>query len=419
MEGARLIAWFGAAMVVLGPFERAPHLAAGVSGGADSMALALLAHRWVLNRGGRLRAFVVDHGLRTESKAEAEAVVASLALVGIQAQILPLTGLSKGPGLAMRARQARYRALTEVCAREGIPHLLLGHHAGDQAETTMIRVLSGSGSRGLAGMAAVSEMRSLRILRPLLTVPPSWLRPYLSHDGVTWVEDPSNRDRQAQRARLRLLRRDPGGDGEGTSAVIQSARNAGNRRAVSDIAVAAELAARVMVHPEGFALLSPGPIVPEALAALLRTVTGASFAPAVDRVAPLAANPSARTIGGVRVLPAGRLGDGWLLVREQAAVAPPVPAVEGVVWDGRFRLYDAQKLPPGTFVGALGDGAGRVRKHTHLPSAVLRVMPALWYRNNLVGVPQLHYRDPMACEIGGRLVFDPASPLAGAPFCPA
>ena len=58
-------------MAMLGPFEPAPRLAVGVSGGADSMALALLADAWARERGGTILALIVDHGLRTESKAEA------------------------------------------------------------------------------------------------------------------------------------------------------------------------------------------------------------------------------------------------------------------------------------------------------------------------------------------------------------
>ena len=419
VDDARLISRFGAAMAALGPLERAPRFAAGVSGGADSMALALLANAWTAARGGNMRAFVVDHGLRPESATEAGLTVARLTALGIAAEILTLTDLSKGTGLAMRAREARYRVLTEACARHGILHLLLGHQAADQAETLMIRVIGGSGSRGLGGMAGVIETGTLRILRPLVTVPPSWLRLYLIGAGVAWIEDPSNLDRQAQRARLRLLRADPGGEGEGTQTLTRAARDAGLRRMASDIASAAALASRVTIYPEGFARLSPGPIPPEALAALLRTIAGAVFAPSTDRVAPVAANLMACTIGGVRLLPAGRLGDGWLLVREEVAAASSVPAWDGAVWDGRFRLNAAQALPVGTRLGALGDAAVRIREHTDLPAAVLRVMPAIWHCNILVAVPQLFYYDAMVCKLGCRVVFDPPRPLAGAPFCPA
>ncbi len=406
-------------MAASGPLEDAPRLAAAVSGGADSMALALLADDWARARGGRVLALVVDHGLRATSAAEAEETVARLGMLGVEARLLTVSGLAKGPGVAMRAREARYGILTAACAARGILHLLLGHHAADQAETTMIRVLGGSGGRGLSGMARVAEARGLRVLRPLLTVPPAWLRAFLTRRGVGWVEDPSNRDPLAQRARIRGLRDDPGGEGEGTQALIAAVRQTGRARAAEDAAIAATLARRVCLRPEGYALLTPGPIAPAALAALLRTIAGGGFTPSEDRIADLAANPGPRTVGGVRILPAGRLGAGWLVVREARAAAPPVAATDGAVWDGRFRLRLARPLPDGTILGGLGGSAARLRRLTELPDAVLRVMPALWRCNILVAVPQLLYSDPVTPDLGCRLLFDPPRPMAGVPFAPA
>src|SRR5262245_29663930 len=182
-------------MAALGPFEPAPRLAAGVSGGADSTALAVLAYAWACERGGSLLALVADHGLRPESGQEAADTVARLATLGIAARRLTIAGLDRGPALAERARRARFDALETACAEAGIVHLLLGHHAADQAETVLIRSLGGSGPAGLAGIAALVETRRLRILRPLLAFPPAFMRARLAAAGVTWVEDPSNADR--------------------------------------------------------------------------------------------------------------------------------------------------------------------------------------------------------------------------------
>jgi tRNA(Ile)-lysidine synthase len=417
VDDAALIARFDGAMAAAEPFEARPAIAVAVSGGADSMALALLADRWTQARQGRLLAFVVDHGIRPESAREADLTLTRLAACGVAGRLLTLTGLAKGPALAERARDERYRVLAEACAAFGGIHLLLGHHAADQAETMMIRVLSASGGRGLSGMAAVAETRALRLLRPLLTVPPAALRAFLSRRGVAWVEDPSNRDPTALRSRIRHLRADD--DDTATQTLADAARRAGQARAANDAAVARTLAQRAEIRPEGFALLSPGPLRVDAMAALLRTIGGARFAPALDRIAVFAAAPAARTIAGVRVMPAGRLSNGWLLVREEAAIAPPVPAVDGALWDGRFRLRTTRPRLDETFLGAIGDAAPRLRPRTNLPSAVLRVMPGLWRRNILVAVPQLHYRDSTACDGVRGVVFAPPQPLSGAPFRPA
>ncbi len=217
-------------MAALGPFEPAPRIAAGVSGGADSMALAILALTWTRERGGSLLVLVVDHRLRSESGREAAQTVARLDARGIEAKILEIHGLEHGPSLAERARMARFAALEAACAEAGILHLLLGHHSGDQAETLQIRALGGSGPGGMAGMAPVVETRMLRLLRPLLAIPPVRLRATLRSFGVAWVEDPSNNDASALRPRLRLLRRDNAGAGSATAALVAASVASGRLR---------------------------------------------------------------------------------------------------------------------------------------------------------------------------------------------
>jgi tRNA(Ile)-lysidine synthase len=289
-----------------------------------------------------------------------------------------------------------------ACAEAGILHLLLGHHAADQAETVLIRELGGSGPDGLAGMAALVEMPSLRLLRPLLGVPPDRLRAVLRDAGLGWTEDPSNADPAALRPRLRALRRDRAGSGPATRALVAGAAAHAATRAAQEARIAEILAARVRIYTEGFAVLSPGPLPAAALSALLRTIGGAAFPPAPAAVAALAAAPRPATLGGVRLLPAGRLGPGLLVVREAAAMAPAVAARPGAVWDGRFRVLAGAD---GLMLGPLGAAAAAARSHMSLPSAVLVTLPALRRAGVLVAVaPQ-------------TLVFAPARGVAPAPFC--
>jgi tRNA(Ile)-lysidine synthase len=412
-----LHAAFAAAMDRLAPWEPAPRLAVGASGGADSSALTLLAQAWVRPRGGSVLALIVDHRLRPESTAEAALTRDRLAARGIAARILTLTDLRHGPALAERARRARYHALTAACAQAGILHLLLGHHAGDQAETVMIRALGGSATRGLAAMPALAETTGLRVLRPLLEQPPVALRHLLMAERMPWVEDPSNADRRALRGRLRALRAEPDGADEGTRSLVAAAVQAGRLRAVTDLRVAQVLAERVAIRPEGFARLSPGAIDPGAMSAVLQAIAGAAYPPPPSVAAALARDPRPGTVAGVRLLPAGRWGPGLLAVREQAAIARPAPAEAGMIWDNRFRLIGAD-LPPGLTIAALGDAAPRVRRGSALPSAVLRTLPALYRGNLLVAVPHLLYRDAAVCP-DVRLVWQPPHPMGGAPFLPA
>jgi tRNA(Ile)-lysidine synthase len=406
---------FAAAMAWLGPFEPAPLLAVGVSGGADSLALVMLADAWARARGGSVVGLVVDHGLRAEAADEARATERLLAGHGIAARVLRLTGLAHGPALAERARTARYQALIAGCEAVGALHLLVGHHAADQAETVAFRALRGSFSAGLAGMAGLVELPTVRLLRPLLGMQPGALRAVLRARGIEWVEDPSNRDTNSLRVRLRLMAGDR--DGPGVASVVAATGLAGAARETEETRAADALGRAAALRPEGFAVLAGRPMAPAALGALIQAVGGAPYPPAPDAVASLAARPAPATLAGVRLLPAGRLGPGLLVVREAAAMAPPAPAVPGAVWDSRYRLSRDAAPPAGSALGALGLDAGLFRKRSPLPAVVLRTLPALRLGETLLAVPHLQYPDAETCA-RLRVMFAPPRPAAGAPFRP-
>ena len=261
-----------------------------------------------------------------------------------------------------------------------------------------------SGPDGLAGMAAMVATDDVRLLRPLLAADPGGLRAIVQAAGLTPVEDPTNADMRTTRAQLRQE------IGTDRAALLADAAMAGKARAAAEAAAAAELARRATIRPEGFAVLTPGPIGPRSLAALLRGLSGRRFP--VGRVAALAAGLHPATLAGMHVRPAGRLGPGWLLVREAAALAQPVPARPGVVWDGRYRVAAA---PMGGTIGAVGPAAAGLRCLSSLPAAVLQALPALRYNTVLSDVPDLAY--------GGRgrsvLLRHAGLPAAGAPFLPS
>jgi tRNA(Ile)-lysidine synthase len=403
---------FAEAMAGLGPFEPAPRVAVAVSGGADSMALSLLVAVWARAMGGSVLALIVDHGLRAESATEAGEAASRLQACGIAPRVLRLTGLVHGPGLASRARAMRFAALTSACAEAGIVHLLLGHHAADQAETVLIRVLGGTGPTGSAAMPALAEGAQIRLLRPLLRIPPLDLRAYLLRAGVAWTEDPSNDDVRALRPRLRMLRADREGAGAATSALVAASAASGAARADQDALVAMLLSERVSFRPEGFAVIDGRPLSPAALSALIQAVSGAAFPPSPRQVAALAASPRPATLAGTRLVPSR---DGLLLVREAAAMGPPVAALPGAVWDGRFRLPLKSSPPAGAVLGPLGGEAAKLRRRSPLPASVLYTLPALRCGQSLIAVPHLLYPDEEVC---GRvpLIVCPPRAASGAPF---
>jgi tRNA(Ile)-lysidine synthase len=306
----------------------------------------------------------------------------------------------------------RYRALADACRDAGVLHLLLGHHAADQAETLAMRVLRGSQTHGLAGMAALRETATLRLLRPLLGVQPEELRGYLDRLGIRWVEDPSNQDVRALRPRLR---RGFAAHGAQRVSIGPAMAAVGVLREREETLIAAELAARADIRPEGFALLSPGPISAASLSSLVRMIAGADYPPNPAQVAALAAQPRAATIAGVRLI---EIQAGLLIVREEAAIADPVEVSRGVVWDNRFRVTACDGVPSGCTVGKLGDDAARIRGSSPLPAVILRTAPAIRLGGKLASVPHIGYVDKLI-DAPIAVLFSPPGPVSGASFVPA
>lgn len=426
---------FAGLMAPFAPFEPQPQLAVAVSGGGDSMALALLANDWARARGGQATALTVDHGLRPEAAAEAAQVASWCAARGIAHVSLTRTGPAPRSGVQAAARAARYRLLEDWCRAQRVLHLLLAHQRDDQAETVAIRQGSGSGLDGLAGMAAVSERAAVRLLRPLLNVPRARLRELLIAQRQEWIEDPSNRNPAFTRVRVRgeLGRVAPGSSAAHLAA---TAARLGRARAAREAEDARALARGLMLHPAGFAWLDPaafrGPdaLGVKALGAILATVSGSDYPPRRERIARLGAELAAgleqgRTLGGCLVVP---WRGGILICREPAAVAAPTPAAPGgqVCWDGRFQVRFATETRPGLWLGALGRDSAAVAHDlaktaafAGIPAAARATLPALRDAKGVVAVPSLGYfkrcREE-AITTACRVQFRPKRSLTGAGF---
>jgi tRNA(Ile)-lysidine synthase len=402
---------FAALLAPLGPFGERPVLAAGVSGGPDSLALALLAHDWAVARGGALLALIVDHRLRADSTNEAQTTARHLADRGIAASILTL---QQPPASSAAARAARLAALEGACTQAAIPFLLLAQHRADQAETVLWRGLRGSAALGLAGMPARRETARVAILRPLLGVPPARLRTTCRAAGLQHATDPTNRDPAYARPRLRALLADRDGTGAGIGALAGAAGALGAARAAREQAAAALLGRAASIRPQGFALVDAarldGADAPLAAAMLLRAMAGAAFLPDPGSALALLRRGHG-TLAGLLALPAGRLGRGrTLLVREPAASAPAQPA-ELPRWDRRWAISGTA----GLWVGPLG--ADRCAGNA-LPALVRATLPAFRDAHGMVvACPGLGYAAD-GSFLGLGACFAPAEPAAGASFLP-
>jgi tRNA(Ile)-lysidine synthase len=423
---------FAALLGTFGPFEARPRLAIGVSGGADSLALALLANRWARERGGEVVALTVDHGLRPGSDAEAVRVGEWLAAHQVSHRVLSWLGPKPSTGIQDAARAARRDLLFAHCRAAGILHLLLGHQRDDQAETLLLRLAADSGRDGLAAISRIVEMPHVRLIRPLLDVPHARLAATLSARGQSWVEDPSNRNQRFGRVTARQML---GAAGD----VSETVRAFGGERTEREAEIAALLARVAAIYPEGYAQLD-GPALcaaaPEisgrALARVLMTIGGGAYPPREARLERLhhmirtGTLTAGRTLAGCRVI--ARRGH-LLVVREPAAAVATVPisAAGTYSWDDRFVINVAgAAAPEGTSIQALGTvgwaavaaTCKSLRKLT-VSAAARLVLPALCDLEGVREVPHLLYRrqgiDPDSVRVVSA-VFRPRHALAGAGF---
>jgi len=195
---------------VLSGFEKKYQLkfdriAIAVSGGADSIALALLLKQYSQKYKVKLTTLTVNHHLRKEADAEVLYVAGLMKSWGIEHHVLDWHSGNPKSGIEEKAREARYALLLKWCLDNGYKNLMLGHHQKDQAETFIMRLQRGSGVDGLACMAEVSEREKIKLVRPLLGFSPEVLQDFLKKKKVDWVSDASNECDDFLRVRVRKI----------------------------------------------------------------------------------------------------------------------------------------------------------------------------------------------------------------------
>ena len=181
--------------------------AVAVSGGPDSLALAFLAKCFSIKHNVSVKYFIVDHKLRKESSSEAKIVVNILKKISINCKILTWNGKKPLANIQSAARKKRYSLLVEECKKNKIKNILLGHHLDDLFENFLIRILRGSGLKGLVSLNKDTEYKdnNIKILRPLLDLEKKILTDLSKKIFNFFIKDPSNKNENFKRIRIRNL----------------------------------------------------------------------------------------------------------------------------------------------------------------------------------------------------------------------
>ncbi len=388
-------------MTMLG-VSPADDIAVAVSGGGDSMALALLLKDFCK---GRLLALTVDHGLRKEAADEVQLVHDSLAKLGIEHRILTWVGDKPGTHIQELAREARYDLMLSECIREGIGYLSVAHNAEDLAETFWMRLSHGSGLDGLAGMSAKRKVQGVEIVRPLMSFTRDELRDYCRKKNMPWIEDPSNANEKYLRVRLRQFEDVLAEEG------FTPARLAVTLQKLSDAKDALQFFAddifskTVIAQAEGYLTLDaekllsyPADICRRVVETCLAVFSQGKYPTPFEALCGLCGDLrsegfSGRTLGGCDVFPSGGK---VLFAREEAAAEGLKKAEDGVMWDGRFQVSG---FGPELGVGALSESGISILRKTGvdmpsfeaLPFKIKKTLPAIWKGEKLQAVPQVSW----------------------------
>ncbi len=435
---------FARAMHAIGYFEKSPLIAVGISGGADSVALLLLADVWARGQGGRVVGLTVDHGLRADSVAEAQWVADTVRSRGIEHHVLSWQGQKPVSGIQEEARNARRKLMLDWCRDHGVLHLCLAHHANDQVETHLMRMARGGGPVGLAGMSQVREYAHTRIVRPLLSIEKDRLEATLQVLGQGWLNDPSNDKDQFERVRVRRAVSELAVMGGGVSALAESIVEQGNLRRDLEELGARTLASCAALYPAGYARLNlrtldinGGVAAKYAFSRLVMAIGGRRYPIAQEKLERARQSLSQHgaqgrlTVGGCLF---SRGDDGVLITREERNLPPrqPVPVGQPLHWDNRFVLSlgrDGAKCETRTEIGGLGHqgwdrlvhATPELRQH-RVPLSARYALPTLFHGDEIIAVSHLTNTYPEIhphCRGFEKAAFLPPEPVLGGMFAVA
>ena len=342
-------------------------IAMALSGGGDSLALALITTDWARAHGRRLLILTVDHRLRPESAAWTDACAATAARLGADFQALAWEGAKPATGLPAAARTARHRLIAEAARSAGAKVVLMGHTASDRLEAAAMRTAGSTtpSPREWVPSPAWPEGRGIFLLRPMLNQTRADIRAWLAQRGETWIEDPANEDPRFARARARA-----GLSGGETDDLAPPRDIADLARAAADLAGGlAAPRATLQDAPQAFlataCLCAAGTARPprgDALGRLMEALRGDG--------------PFTATLAGARI----EAGDGDLRFLRDAGRGglAPLTLAAGVtgVWDGRFEISTDRAVTIQALAGhAAGLPAAQRTELQRLPGGARGTLP--------------------------------------------
>jgi tRNA(Ile)-lysidine synthase len=387
--------------------------AIAVSGGSDSLALSILAKLYSLEQCSDFATLIIDHRLRKESAHEAKQTYKNLKKNNIKAEILTYRGSKFTSNIQKKARDLRYDLFQKYCKKNKIRFLILAHHQDDLIENFYIRLIRGSGIKGLTSLQNVSELnKDFYILRPLLHFKKEELLNLTKKIYSTWIEDPSNLNEKFLRVRIRKMQSKLQKEGFDPKRVLKTIENLNTAKNSLDFYTSKSEKKYLIFYKEGYATLKSTIFKNEAPEVIFRViikaihfVSGEYYPPRSDSLKILIKNFLSKkfkssTLGGCLI---EKNSNTISFFREDRNLTSETldKIKQTKNWDDRFLVYKNFDNKQKFIVKKLGNsGIDYLRKNKFIssldkiPVQAKKTLPSFWnHKGELMFVPFINFKN--------------------------
>ena len=387
--------------------------AIAVSGGSDSLALSVLAKLYSLENDNDFVSLIIDHKLRKESAEEARVTYKNLTQNKIKAKILNYQGEKFSSNIQKKARDLRYDLFHKYCAKNKIKFLILAHHQDDLIENFYIRLIRGSGIKGLTSLQNIFEYsKDFYLLRPLLNFNKQELLTVTKKSYSSWIEDPSNKNDKFLRVRIRKMQSKLQKEGFDPKRIIKTIDNLNTAKDSLDFYIFKSEKKYLNFYKEGYATLKSSIFNNEAQEVIFRViikaihfVSGEYYPPRSDSLKGLMKNLLAKsfkssTLGGCLIEKNKNIISFY---REDRNVAVETlnKKKQKTNWDDRFLVNKNFNNQQQFVVKKLGNhGIEYLRKNkfndygNKIPVHAKKTLPSFWNnKGQLLFVPFVNFKN--------------------------
>jgi tRNA(Ile)-lysidine synthase len=397
----------------ISPFIGNEKFAIAVSGGSDSLALSTLAKLYSLESDNDFVALIIDHKLRKESSNEAKQTYKSLTQNKIKAKILTYKGEKFSSNIQKKARDLRYDLFEKYCAKNKIKFLILAHHQDDLIENFYIRLIRGSGIKGLTSLQNIFEYnKDFYLLRPLLNFNKQELLNVTKRSYSSWIEDPSNKNDKFLRVRIRKMQSKLQKEGFDPKRIIKTIENLNTAKNSLEFYIFKSEKKYLNFYKEGYATLKYSIFNNEAQEVIFRViiraihfVSGEYYPPRSDSLKTLMKNLSLKsfkssTLGGC-LIEKNKNIISFFREDRNIAVETLNKVNKSKNWDDRFLVYKKLNIQQQFFVKKLGNQGieylkiNKFNDHGNkIPAQVKKTLPSFWNKNGeLLFVPFVNFKN--------------------------